>query len=272
MPTVSALARDLLVGGLLGSALFACERAAPVALELPRDAALAPVVLVPPPEPLGISRFDCTGTAPGQSAQWLRLWKGPGAAGAATNLKGHALACELSLRSDCAGQAELRVTAGLARSEKVVTAVSVGKAVTVSLRLDDEAWEKALEPVEGRPYQHILQLVARAEVSCAAPVDEPHPRYWTASFISGVMGPKLKLATSEGAETAVDVKDGPAQGEGEETPAPAAPPSPAPTASARGSASERAAERAARRERKKKPAIDLNVTPPAAEASPSDEE
>jgi hypothetical protein len=267
-------------GWLVLCALLACERAAPVVVGLPQDAALAPVVLVPAQEP-GISAFDCTGTEPGQSTQSLRAWKAAGAAGAATNLKGHALACDLTLRSDCAGQAELRVSAGLARSEKVVTAVSVGKPVSVSLRLTDEAWEKALEPVEGRPYQYTLQLVARAEVSCAAPIAEPRPRYWTDSFIAGLMGPKAKPVANDPSEPDVAVSDAPAGGEGGEeregeleptrAPAPTTPRASATTSTA----SERARERAAKSERKKKttPTVDLNLHPPGAQPpSVADEE
>lgn len=261
MPTVPGVARALAVCLLLG-ALLGCERAPKVAVELPQDAALAPAVLTPPVEPAGITRFDCTGTEAGQSTQSLRAWKAKGAAGAATNLRGHALACELTLRSDCAGQAELRVSAGLARSEKVVTAVSVDKPVSVALRLTDEAWEKALEPVDAKPYQHTLQLVARAEVSCAAPSTEPRPRYWTDSFIAGLMGAKPRPVASESEEPDVAVKNAPAEGVGEAKPAPRSAPAAA-APSARG-ASERAVERAARRERNKKAAatLDLNLNPP----------
>lgn len=274
---------------LVAGVLMACERAPAVVVELPHDASLAPVVLVPPPEPPGITEFDCTGTEPGQSTQSLRTWKAPGAAGAATNLKGHALACDVTLKSDCAGHAELRVSAGLARSEKVVTAVAPGKAVSVQLRLASGLWEKALEPEEKAPYQETLQLVARAEVRCAAPVQEPRPRYWTHSFITGLMGDRPRSAPPEPAEPAVAVKDAPSGGEGEgdsepttkpsatpsatkSAPAPAKPkptaatPGAASTASDRAAAaSERAAARAARRERKKNatPPIDLNLHPPS---------
>jgi len=273
------LAARARAGCIVLCALLACERAAPV-VELTQDAALAPVVLVPTSEPPGLSDFDCTGTEAGQSTQSLRAWKAPGAAGAATNLRGHALACDLTLRSDCAGQAELRVSAGLARSEKVVTAVSVGKPVTVSLRLTDEAWEKALEPVEGRAYQHTLQLLARAEVSCAAPLSEPRPRYWTDSFVTGLMGPKTKPAANEPSEPDVAVQDAPASGEGveegegetETKPARAATTSKASTTTS--TASERPRERAARRDRKKTsaPMVDLNLHPPGEQLSPVAEE
>jgi len=271
------------------SLLPACERSPAVVIELPHDASLAPVVLVPPPEPPGITEFDCTGTEPGQSTQSLRTWKSSGAAGAAHNLKGHALACDVTLRSDCEGQAELRVSAGLARSEKVVTAVAPGKGVSVQLRIASGLWEKALEPEDRAPYQETLQLVARAEVRCAAPVQDPRPRYWTHSFITGLMGDRPRPAAP--AEPAVAVKDAPAgggEGEGDSEPAtkPTAAPgttksAPAPTkptpsaaatatkastASERAAAaSERAAARAARRERKKNatPQIDLNLHPPS---------
>lgn len=277
--------------GLLSWALMACERTPPAVVELPHDAALAPVVLVAPPEPPGITEFDCTGTERGQSTQSLRTWKSPGAAGAATNLKGHALACDVTLKSDCSGHAELRVSAGLARSEKVVTAVASRKAVSVQLRLPSGLWEKALEPEDKAPYQETLQLVARAEVRCAAPVQEPRPRYWTQSFIAGLMGDRPRPAAPEPAEPAVAVKNAPPAGEGEgeaegdsepaTKPAAAAPKTtkPAPAAakpkpsaattttaaSTASTASDRAAARAARRERKKNaaPEVDLNLHPPS---------
>ncbi|MEY4508700.1 MAG: hypothetical protein RLZZ450_822 [Pseudomonadota bacterium] len=262
--------------------LWACERTPSVVVELTHDAALAPVVLAPPPpEPAGITMFDCTGTEPGQSAQSLRTWKSPGAAGAGTNLKGHALACDVTLKSDCAGQAELRVSAGLARSEKIVTAVAPGKPATVQLRLASGLWEKALEPEDRAPYQDTLQMVARAEVRCAAPLQEPRPRYWTDSFVAGLMGDRQKPAAPEPGEPAVAVKDEPAAGEGDgdseaapkppaastaSKPAPqAAKPKPAATsATAASTASDRAAARAARRERKRNaaPEVDLNLHPP----------
>lgn len=277
---------------LLTCPLVACERSPAVVVELSPDAALAPVVLTPAPEPPGITEFDCTGTERGQSTQSLRTWKSPGAAGAATNLKGHALACDVALKSDCAGQAELRVSAGLARSEKVVTAVAAGKVVNVQLRLPSGLWEKALEPEDRAPYQETLQLVARAEVRCTPPVTEPRPRYWTDSFIAGLMGDRPRPPTPEPAEPEVAVKDAPSAGEGEPdtkpqsaaAPAPADKPAPAgsktksaaSTAAAESTASERAAARAARRERRKNatPEVDLNLHPPkpAAEEEPASPE
>lgn len=175
--------------GLLVLAALGCERAQTEATaELPHDAAFAPVTLAKAPEPRGITRFDCAGTQGKPSQLSLRAWASPAPAGAAQQLQGQALACDVTLHSDCAGRAELRVSAGLARSEKVVTAVSPDSPASVQLRLEAGSWERALEPSEGTPFADTLQLVARAEVRCGAPGAEPRPRYWTDSFITGLAG------------------------------------------------------------------------------------
>jgi hypothetical protein len=171
----------------------------------------------------------------------------------------------------------------------VVTAVAAGKAVSVQLRLAAGLWEKALEPEDRAPYQDTLQLVARAEVRCAAPVQDPRPRYWTDSFITGLMGERPKVAEPEPEEPEprVAVKGAADPGEGDseaatptsapagKTPSTAAKAMSTPAAAATSSA-ERAAARAARRERRKNatPEVDLNLHPPkpAAGEDPASDE
>jgi hypothetical protein len=197
-----------------------CERAPAVAtVDAPVDAALAPVVLAPSTEPRGITHFDCVGTHKDHASLSLRGWGSAGPAGAALGLKGSDLSCELSLRGDCSGQAELRISTGLARSEKVVTAVSPERAVSVQLRLLSGAWERAIEPSEGTPYGHVLQISARAQVRCAAPVSDPRPRYFTDSFVVGLAGgerPRAQEQAEEAEEEAVEEIDQTAPGENAE--------------------------------------------------------
>ncbi len=160
-------------------------------------AASVPAAVVPPSkaepsaettrskrEQVRVEAFDCFSTLEEKRTDSLRGWASGGPDGAAWNVEGAPLRCELKLNAPCAGTVALRVlgnTKPIAKREAVLAADEN----TLEMRLPSAAWEKALEASAG-PYS-VLLISISGLLTCST--DSGDERFHFAdAFVAGFSG------------------------------------------------------------------------------------
>ncbi len=131
-----------------------------------------------------VEAFDCFSTFEEKRTESLRAWASGGPDGAAWNVEGAPLRCELVLSAPCAGAAALRALGNTKLLAKHQAGLVAGKN-TLEVVLPAAAWEKALEASPG-PYS-VLLISVSGFLSCAT--DAGGERFhFVDAFLAGFSG------------------------------------------------------------------------------------
>lgn len=131
-----------------------------------------------------VEGFDCFSTLEEKRTESLRAWASGGPDGAAWNVDGAPLRCELRLRAPCAGAVTLRLLGNSKQLAKREAELAAGQN-ELDLRLPSPAWEKALEASPG-PFSALLISIS-GFVSCSA--DSGGERlHFADAFLAGFSG------------------------------------------------------------------------------------
>jgi hypothetical protein len=141
-------------------------------------------VVAPKRERAVVEAFDCFSTLEEKRSESLRAWASGGPDGAAWNVEGAPLRCELKLTTPCTGAVTLRVLGNTKRLAQRAAALTVG-ANTLELALPSPAWEKAVE-ASPAPYSALLISVSGV-VSCSTDDGGAHLAFADA-FMAGFSG------------------------------------------------------------------------------------
>jgi hypothetical protein len=195
--------RFFVVAGLVGcSAHVVAERAPVVERAPPCPVTPAPNagVAAPPAAPVELASsvqveapkreravveaFDCFSTLEEKRTESLRGWASGGPDGAAWNVEGAPLRCELKLSAPCAGAVALRVLGNTKQLAKREATLAVGES-TFEMLLPSAGWEKALEASPGA-YSALLISISGV-VSCSTDDGGAHLAFADA-FMAGFSG------------------------------------------------------------------------------------